>query len=127
MREIKFRAWSKEFNKMLEDIGIGSDLAWDRYKNTHVGIPSDSIFMQWTGLKDKDGKEVYEGDVVTYEWYPAEEHMGTEVEIEEITFGEGCFKTGGWAFSECMSVENGIIDVKIIGNIYENPGLAKEA
>ena len=89
-------------------------------KNYKKAIP-----LFYTGLKEKikNGKEIYEGDIVKYEWYPSEEHMGTKTEIKEITFNEGCFKVGEWAFYECMSIDRGKVDVKIIGNIYENPEL----
>ena len=68
--KLKFRAWMKQFKKMDNDIGemhfedgefkyIGDDAHYKR-------LPEDIILMQSTGLKDKNGKEIFEGDIVDY-------------------------------------------------------------
>ena len=59
MREIKFRAWDTELKKMFppEDI-IGLE------GNTSKNVPDYLILLQYTGLKDKDGKEIYENDII---------------------------------------------------------------
>lgn len=71
----------------------------------------DAIIMQYTGLKDKNGKEIYEGDIVD-----------TENGIYEVLwYGEGaCFR-----FHILGSLESPLNydDIKVIGNIYENPEL----
>jgi len=135
MRELKFRAWDTELKHMFYPSGSMPDLIIDFngivYDKGYVFTSQikkieNVILMQYIGLKDKDGIEIYEGDIVSYEWYPSERHMGTKVEIEEITFCEGCFKIGEFAFYECVNIENGKVDVKIIGNIYANPKLLKE-
>ena len=108
MREIKFRAWDKENKKIIswEDIKVYEDNSpylsdYFNFKNTPI------ILMQYTGLKDKNGKEIYEGDIVYSTYY---RH---NIEIEDI------FTMYKW-FDYPESEE-----FEIIGNIYENPELLK--
>jgi len=123
MREIKFRAWDNEFKKMKQiDIQEGFD--------------SELLLMQFTGLKDKNGKEIYEGDILK---------LGDEDKEPKTTFSEvyWCeyqskfmhkrrFLTGGGSAGELNTWNNyldGIKDLdfcEVIGNIYENPELLKE-
>ena len=60
-REIKFRAWDTRQKKMVGDFDSGFNYRWFecQHKDCHV-------LMQYTGLKDKNGKEIYEGDVVQF-------------------------------------------------------------
>lgn len=119
-REIKFRAWIPSIKKM--------GMAWDMHKelttvmdSTHDVFPYEAIFMQFTGLFDKNGKEIYEGDIVKYETY----FSNTEV-IREVEWSDGI--TGFDPFADydadCDIYVRGK-DVEVIGNIYENPELMK--
>ena len=122
MREIKFRAWDFVNKIMDEDIFIdGAGNAYD-YASTTYNTPNTEIqrcefpVMQYTGLKDKYGVEIYEGDILSY--------FGFEYEVifEESAFGS---YEGGqfYAFAE-MAIDE-IAKTKIIGNRYENPELSE--
>ena len=69
--------------------------------------------MQFTGLKDKNGKEIYEGDVVRYS-ANKEEHISEVVYIESF-FG----------VEKHTGILSSFYPIEIIGNIYENPELLK--
>lgn len=114
-RQIKFRAWDKRTLKMRPIFQI----LWNEKGEvnainadpTHL---DDIVLMQFTGLKDAKGREIYEGDVVKNDqWNP---------EVYKIMFDTGAF---------CMSRSdsNTIVDIKyingfeVIGNIYEHPSL----
>jgi len=103
-REIKFRIWDKELGMMC----------WEDINNTPIKkIFQDNILMQYTGLKDKQGKEIYEGDMVANKLNP----KGFEVKWS---------KYGGFDFfCDGKNSQDGR-NWKIIGNIYENPKLLKK-
>lgn len=118
MREIKFRMWYVENEVMSEPFELGSSLAELTYGEK---------VMQYTGLKDKNGKEIYEGDVVEFKAIKA---------IGCVVFG--CFATleddyGVPENSPKFCVQwrrdggHSALDnnFQVIGNIYENPELLK--
>jgi hypothetical protein len=91
-REIKFRAYSIHDSDWIRD-GRG-EIAVFGPTNTLGNIykPSDLIVQQYTGIKDKNGKELFEGDVVEYLWEAWEHHI--ERSHGEIFFDEGIFYFG---------------------------------
>lgn len=102
---------------------------------------NDCILMQYTGLKDKNGNEIYEGDIVKYtrvNWYCPEhpQHNTDLITICEIFWSDserafrerGKFDSGGgWegylTFADPRADEN---IIEVIGNIYENPELLED-
>lgn len=127
-REIKFRAWDKNCNAMREVRAI----EWDGHGGVDVDYSCDKMsnfaggpdtLMQFTGLKDKNGKEIYEHDIVIISTkYPKKK-------VAQIIGRD--WETGGWCFTydtgeamrDITRGEKGVLEV--IGNIYENPELLK--
>jgi uncharacterized phage protein (TIGR01671 family) len=133
MREIKFRAWDKTTKIMIKNY-VESAANGELYVAQFQGSPDkplpflDLELMQYTGLKDKSGKEIYEGDIV--KWGHAREYSRekpiriAEVKIDpDIQFHAqvGIFKFGSFAYADTTEK-----DLEIIGNIYQNPELLKE-
>lgn len=131
MREIKFRAWDIEENKMLD---IGNP--FDAYSTVdddgvHYGElvtfgltdskPNIYILMQYTGLKDKNGVEIYEGDIGKY---PYDEGLNWFV---EYTYGEYMLTSGERRIGDMNCYDDPEYmnweDFEVIGNIHENPEL----
>lgn len=121
MREIKFRAWNKKENKWESLGGIVLDIETGRPWWTDFGEmmeeAEDVILVQYTGLKDKNGVEIYEGDVVRGIFYNHEPEIG---KVDWYEKGAG-FNIFGYP----MNI-NGLHDIEVIGNIYENPELLKD-
>lgn len=111
-REIKFRSWSNNFKRMI----MPSELSLKNCNNDNY-----AYLMQFTGLKDKNGKEIYEGDIIIYNrgvgnW------TGQRMETtHEIVFNDEVFAfvmKCGSSYIKLRKHWNYIYEV--IGNIYEN-------
>jgi len=142
-REIKFRAWDKEKHCWYEPIheaykgnlfellvGFGGDLS----AHTMNGMIHESMWpdrfelMQFTGLKDRNGTEIYEGDILSYhsfyegDWYNQSgigyviwDEEGHSIAIRGNN-GEELYLCSTWDIAKNYGGE-------VIGNIYENPEL----
>ena len=105
-REIKFRFVCEDINKDIfyEYLTLNQLMNGFRCSRMQAIISKD----EFTGLHDKDGKEIYEGDIVEYY------HPYCEMEIHEVTFEPE------HGYSPLFKYNKGF---KIIGNIHENPEL----
>jgi uncharacterized phage protein (TIGR01671 family) len=115
MREIKFRAWDKENKAFMPSEGYaicGGDVMGLRYGNEMEDVLTDQIeLMQYTGLKDINGVDIYENDIVRFD---------TNVQIleSEVTYYHGMFTIK--KYGEKIPLFTGL---KVIGNKFENPEL----
>lgn len=143
MREIKFRAYKKNENRMMAGIvnlynyplhckseilyfetegetpidDIKEFKTWD-----HADPDDEIILMQYTGLKDKNGKEIYEGDIT---------NNGVVEWCKSLNWDSGGSNHPGFYFdckeTDELSYHDGFDnDTEVIGNIYENPELLKK-
>ena len=115
MRELKFRSYTERCFVFL-DLNNDNDFTFHDF----CSCIGDSPIEQYTGLKDKNGREIYEGDIVTLngEWEEIE-HGDCSI----VAFENGCFRVGDGYENEAGSY---LSDWRIIGNIHENPELCVE-
>lgn len=119
MRKIKFRAWDGQQMSYGKEERFDDMIAW----RFHHFNDDNIILMQYTGLKDKNGKEIYEGDIVNFS---NGNMMGTFNANSEVKFLDGCFMieiNDGWDEWDELWHYTKHWDVEVIGNIYENPHL----
>jgi uncharacterized phage protein (TIGR01671 family) len=133
MRQIKFRAWNKKWERMVDNVLVNSDVVlwtcnldichpdWDY-------LDEDIKVMQFTGLLDKNGKEIYEDDVVIA-WSEGCKHIGQiKWRLEgqpAIIIYPAYFNGVFWCLHGASIGEEQYYDegIEIIGNIYQNPEL----
>ena len=133
-REIKFRAWDDEKKEMGEvtSLNFYNEYMWvDETPMTGNRLPLEGTpLMQYTGLKDKNGKEIYEGDLLKYlAQYP----HGFQEKYPWKKSGRVCgpvVSEDGWLYAdrkykgeEMLLFKDSANEYEIIGNIYENPEL----
>ena len=130
-REIKFRAWDKDKEEMLtpdmsewcinfENGGIDvleSNMNFSTQEDCYISIENYEL-MEFTGLKDKNGKEIYEGDILECDW------NDTRYPIHNIGPVKWDNRNACWRLGEGGTAKDDAENhFKVIGNIYENPEL----
>jgi len=129
VREIKFRAWDKKEKVMDEPFNLYSI----GYVNGENGYDAKYyILLQFTGLHDKNGKEIWEGDIVRY-YGILPLTLNTHPEgFMEVVYDEGYFgvkdlgTSHGRVANVCFVNPDDWYEVTVVGNIYENPELLKD-
>ena len=138
-RQIKFRAWVEgggrwrqgiwQWEEIIESIDL--ECGW-RKSVFSIGTDHESTIhlMQFTGLRDKNGKEIYESDIVRHDYATGEEFASNGIMVVGDETPDG-YKIVGfemfdpkcsttYSFDANKEIQE---DIEIIGNIYENPDL----
>lgn len=138
MREPKFRAWDKvteryyavsglEYGESGEvcEVYLAGVQIDESNPNANVRKPSEVVLEQYTGIKDKNGKEIYENDILHEKWYDNEAYRGRDrvSKVEYFCDGYECWFRGGVVALGMFPTKH----IEVIGNINENPELLKEA
>ena len=125
MRELKFRAWIKNYNCYADVLGFEQDRLFVQFQSGEraqhrLYVPiEDCVLEQYTGLKDKNGKKIYEGDIVL-DRYDGDDAFIVKWDKDAVSF--------------ILTDTDNIIcvnfydyfpdkDLEIIGNIHDNPEL----
>lgn len=139
MRQIKFRAWDKKEEKWIEDFLVDSNgfvCEYDDTRWTGGWNDFDAVLMQFTGLLDKNGKKIYEGDIVRYR---DDNTSDNTVKIANVFWSCAAdwanvpflhpfaAMVGGKYLPDGRSIETVFVTTpkacEVIGNIHEHPHL----
>jgi uncharacterized phage protein (TIGR01671 family) len=120
MREIKFRAW--DGNRYISH----DSLCCPSYSLGEILYGSGFIVEQFTGLHDKNGKEIYQNDIckIKFDVNKVDDHIYNSLTKKEIETGERVFLVESPMFNNQPELNADVID--IIGNIHENPELLND-
>lgn len=112
MRSLKLRVWDKTL-KRFHYGGACHRLGGDEwFFGLPIPHPDDCELMLFTGVIDKNGTEIYEGDVVVY-------YRNGVREVSQIVFGNGMFRLE----RSCVDLQNWVDrnELEVIGNVYTSP------
>jgi len=123
MREIKFRAWDYVAKEMLvvKQLEFGrnqSNDIWAHLSDGHILNQQHFELMQYTGLKDKNGKQIYEGDIIRFKW--SDEWISPVFWDDKYGWTIRTIKV--WKYNLSLHIDT----VEVIGNIYENKELLND-
>jgi uncharacterized phage protein (TIGR01671 family) len=132
-REIKFRVWDKDLKKK-HILGenehdsihfLNNQACYYNLQNGCGSLPKELgegtyEIMQYTGLKDKNGVEIYEGDIVNFYHSEGKSYSKENAVVEYVQAWCGFYFAENIRLNSCQKIE-------VIGNIYENPSLLEES
>lgn len=118
MRELKFRTWNPTYGiSMVFTLQeVSTFLPKGGEKLLERTWPEETIFMQYTGLRDKNGKDIYEMDIVKCHDHPT----GVDDGVGHVVFNWGYYSVSG---RQSPLHDFGMAWTEVLGNIYENPEL----
>ena len=124
MTELKFKAFFKVDRRIYEvrsvDFLNKEATLWDKETAVNFEAGFDEIeLMQYTRMKDKNGREIYEGDIIKYDDVNGEAHT----QVIRYDDGNGAFCCDRGALVDHF---NCMWETEVIGNIYENPEILKD-
>lgn len=121
MEELKFRAWDKSKKEFIEPAYVLIDGLGNPFSSEHR-TPAPFVLMQYTGLKDKNGTLIFEGDVVE-KICQKTDRVETERFIVVFDYDGFSLLRNNSHYAFGFSLKGKLIKEKVIGNIYENPEL----